>query len=422
MKGLIALLAGLVTLCNSAVTYEVTVPTEKKSDEPIKTEVIEIQENTKIQGENFTDKLYNLMPEDKNYMYSPFSIKSALAMAANGAEGKTRTEILTVVGIDDLDKFNSDMSETIKKYSATDLLKFDISNSVWINTDNADYDFSDTYKNTVKDFYNGDVGTVTNKTALSVINGWVNEKTQGKIPSVINDSSFDAALINAIYFKAKWENMFSKANTKPDIFTDRNGKKTEIDFMNSTRKYWYGEKDGVKVLELEYMTRGTTGDSFKYSEENQVRLDNTSVSMFLLLSDSEIKAPEKLVDELCGNNLMEYRKVNLSFPKFKIEFSAEISPALKALGIKSAFSDANFKKMFDKDANTAISNVLHKTYIDVDEEGTEAAAITAIMMAGSAMPKPEEIIEFKADKPFTFLIRDNISGETFFIGEYAFAE
>lgn len=419
MDKILAFLLGIITLGNTLVNIP---SSSEDSTVTTETDIIEAQDNKETVGDNFTDKLYNLMPKDKNYMYSPFSIKSVLAMAANGAEGKTRTEILTVVGIDDLDKFNSDMSETIKKYSATDLLKFDISNSVWINTDNADYDFSDTYKNTVEDFYNGDVGTVTNKTALPVINGWVNEKTQGKIPSVINDSSFDAALINAIYFKAKWENMFSKANTKPDIFTDRNGKETEIDFMNSTRKYWYGEKDGVKVLELEYMTRGTTGDSFKYSEENQVRLDNTSVSMFLLLSDSEIKAPEKLVDELCGNNLMEYRKVNLSFPKFKIEFSAEISPALKALGIESAFSDANFKKMFDKDANTAISNVIHKTYIDVDEEGTEAAAVTAIMMAGSAMPKPEEIIEFKADRPFTFLIRDNISGETFFIGEYAFAE
>ncbi len=419
MDKILAFLLGIITLGNTLVNIP---SSSEDSTVTTETDIIEAQDNKETVGDNFTDKLYNLMPKDKNYMYSPFSIKSALAMAANGAEGKTRTEILTVVGIDDLDKFNSDMSETIKKYSATDLLKFDISNSVWINTDNADYDFSDTYKNTVEDFYNGDVGTVTNKTALPVINGWVNEKTQGKIPSVINDSSFDAALINAIYFKAKWENMFSKANTKPDIFTDRNGKETEIDFMNSTRKYWYGEKDGVKVLELEYMTRGTTGDSFKYSEDNQVRLDNTSVSMFLLLSDNEIKAPEKLVDELCGNNLMEYRKVNLSFPKFKIEFSAEISPVLKALGIKSAFSDANFKKMFDKDANTAISNVLHKTYIDVDEEGTEAAAVTAIMMAGSAMPKPEEIIEFKADRPFTFLIRDNISGETFFIGEYAFAE
>ena len=191
--------------------------------------------------------------------------------------------------------------------------------------------------------------------------------------------------------------------------------------MNSTRKYWYGEKDGVQVVELEYMTRGTTDDPFEDYSENEVKLD-ASVSMFVLLSDEDIKNPEELVNDLYSNNIMEYRKVNLSVPKFRIEFSAEISPALKALGIKSAFSDADFRKMFDKDANTAISNVLHKTYIDVDEEGTEAAAVTAIMMAGSAMPRPEEIIDFKADKPFTFLIRDNRSGETFFIGEYAFAQ
>ena len=192
--------------------------------------------------------------------------------------------------------------------------------------------------------------------------------------------------------------------------------------MNAERKYMYGEKDGVKAVELKYMTRGTTGNPFGASEEDSISLQNTSVSMFILLSDEDISNPEELVTDLCNNNLMQKRKVKLSVPKFKIEYSAELSPALKALGIKSAFSDANFKKMFDKDANTAISNVIHKTYIDVDEEGTEAAAVTAIIMMGSAMPRPEEVIEFKADKPFTFLIRDNYSGETFFIGEYAFAE
>lgn len=416
MKTLLTIIAGLLTLFDSANTETEMLP-EKGTSQEIQTEITEVAE-----GNNFTDRLYNLMPEDKNYMFSPFSVKSALTMAANGADGATKDEILNVLGVENLDKFNSDMKATIAKYTATDLLRFDISNSVWINTDKADYGFSDSYKDTVTEFYNGEVGAVTDKTALPVINGWVNEKTQGKIPSVINDSNFDAALVNAIYFKAKWEDEFNKADTKPDIFTDKNGKKTEIDFMNAERKYMYGEKDGVKAVELKYMTRGTTGNPFGASEEDSISLQNTSVSMFILLSDEDISNPEELVTDLCNNNLMQKRKVKLSVPKFKIEYSAELSPALKALGIKSAFSDANFKKMFDKDANTAISNVIHKTYIDVDEEGTEAAAVTAIIMMGSAMPRPEEVIEFKADKPFTFLIRDNYSGETFFIGEYAFAE
>lgn len=415
MKTLLTIIAGLLTLFDSTNTETEMLP-EKGTSQEIQTEITEVAE-----GNNFTDRLYNLMPEDKNYMFSPFSVKSALTMAANGADGATKDEILNVLGVENLDKFNSDMKATIAKYTATDLLRFDISNSVWINTDKADYGFSDSYKDTVTEFYNGEVGAVTDKTALPVINGWVNDKTNGKIPSIINSPDFSSALINAIYFKAKWDDEFSKGNTKPDIFTDRNGKKTEIEFMNDTRKIPYAEADGVKVIELDYMTRSNS-ISPDGEESKPIKLDNTSVSMFILLSDNEIKEPEKIVSSLRDNYSMKTRKVNLSLPKFKVEFSAEISPALRALGINSAFSNADFSKMFDRNTNTAISNIIHKTYIDVDEEGTEAAAVTAIIMMGSAMPRPEEIIDFKADKPFTFLIRDNVSGETLFIGEYAFAQ
>lgn len=374
---------------------------------------------TVSESASFTDKLYSAMPKDKNYMYSPFSIKSALAMAANGANGSTKSEILDVLEIENLDTYNEEMKSTIEKYSATDLLRFDISNSIWLNTDNAHYDFSKDYTDTIGKFYGGEVGKVNNKNALPEINGWVNKKTNGKIPSIINDSSFDAALINAIYFKAKWDDTFSKKLTKPDIFTDRNGKKSEIAFMNDTRKIPYGELDGVKVVELEYMTRSSDTDA-SGEEIKSISLDNTNVSMFVLLTDGEITEPEKIVSEVYDE--MTLRKVRLSLPKFKIEYSAQIAKTLKALGIKSAFANADFSRMFDEKTDTAISDIIHKTFIEVDEDGTEAAAVTAVVMVGSAAPRPEEIIDFKADHPFTFLIRDNKSGETLFIGEYAFAE
>lgn len=377
-------------------------------------EAVTVSENA-----SFTDKLYSAMPKDKNYMYSPFSIKSALAMAANGANGSTKSEILDVLGIENLDTYNEEMKSTIEKYSATDLLRFDISNSIWLNTDNAHYDFSKDYTDTIGKFYGGEVGKVNNKNALPEINGWVNKKTNGKIPSIINDSSFDAALINAIYFKAKWDDTFSKKLTKPDIFTDRNGKKSEIAFMNDTREIPYGELDGVKVVELEYMTRSSDTDA-SGEKIKSISLDNTNVSMFVLLTDGEITEPEKIVSEVYDE--MTLRKVRLSLPKFKIEYSAQIAKTLKALGIKSAFANADFGRMFDEKTDTAISDIIHKTFIEVDEDGTEAAAVTAVVMVGSAAPRPEEIIDFKADRPFTFLIRDNKSGETLFIGEYAFAE
>ncbi len=427
MNNLIFSLLGLILV--GSMTYTsidvVEVPEIKEPDfvdvTTVETEPEKLDAAGDITGTNFTDKLYSVMPEDKNYMFSPFSIKSALVMAANGAEGATRDEILAVVGIEDLDAFNKDMQDTIEKYTATDLLRFDISNSIWLNADKANYNFSNDFADTITKYYNGDVGTVTNNNAVSTINGWVNEKTNGKIPGIINSADFSSALVNAIYFKAKWNDEFFDGNTKPDIFTDKNGNKSEIDFMNDTRKIPYGEANGVKVVELEYMTRSSNIDP-NGEEIKSISLDNTDVSMFILLSDEEIKNPEEIVSTLRDGYLMENRKVNLSIPKFKIEYSTELSTALYSLGIKSAFSNADFGKMFDTETDSSISSVIHKTYIEIDEEGTEAAAVTALILATSARPQPEEIIDFKADKPFTFLIRDNVSGETLFIGEYAFAQ
>lgn len=397
-------------------------PVEKGNNTAEDVPVIVEKEEASAEAKSFTDKLYNIMPEDKNYMYSPASVKMALAMAANGAEGDTRKEILDTVGIDDLDAYNADTAAMIKKYSDTQIIRLNIANSIWLNTDTMPFGFSEKYKTTVRDFYSGEAREVTLKNAVSDVNKWVKEKTNGKIPSVINEP-YDAALVNAIYFKANWQNEFNKNATKKDIFTDRNGKKTETDFMNMTNRFMYGEKDGVRVLELPYKTIISSMDEDTGRITND-RMENTDISMFILLSDNEIKEPEKTVTEMYNGGLTQ-KKTELSLPKFKIEYDRELTDDLQALGIKTAFSsNANFDEMFGRtNSSMCFSQVIHKTFIEVDEEGTEAAAVTAIAMkATSARPQPEEIIQFKADKPFTFLIRDNVSGETLFIGEYAFVE
>ncbi len=374
-------------------------------------------------GENFTDKLYGTMPKDRNYMYSPYSLKLALAMAANGAEGNTRNEILNATEIMVLDEYNRHTADTIKKYSETEVIRLDIANSIWLNTDTSPYDFSDKYKTVINTFYGGEAREVTLENSVSEVNKWVNEKTNGKIPSVINDT-YDAALVNAIYFKGCWKTEFNKNATKKDIFTDRNGKESEIDFMNVTSRFMYGESEGVRVIELPYKTVIDDVDEEAGTITSE-KIENADVSMFVLLSDDEITEPEKIVSELHDKDMLTSKKTQLSLPKFKIEYDREMSRDLYALGIKTAFgANADFDAMFGTvNCNMAFSQVIHKTFIEVDEKGTEAAAVTAILMkATAARPQPEEIIEFKADKPFTFLIRDNISGETLFIGEYAFAQ
>lgn len=369
---------------------------------------------------DFSDKLNSLIPDDKNYMISPLSIKMALALAVNGADGTTAEEILNTVGIKDLDAFNQNSKNMIKKYSKSDILKLNIANSIWLNDTNTNQQFSEAYKNTVLDYFNGTAETVNANNAVQKINNWTNEKTNGKIPSIINTPDFDAALINAIYFKGAWVNDFSEHATHKDVFNGRNGQSGETDFMNQVLSLPYANTDGVHIAELKYKN---SSDNFSENGEylSTERHDDIDVSMYLLMPDEDKKInPYELIMKCKNNDLFKYVRTDFSMPKFKIEYSCTLNDCLKELGIQTAFTDnADFYPMFDKDT-MKIDTVLHKTYIDVDEKGTEAAAVTAIMMecTSAVMPDP---FKLTLDKPFSFVIMDNKNNEVLFMGEYAFA-
>lgn len=368
----------------------------------------------------FADKLNAQMPADKNYMFSPLSVKMALALAANGAEGDTKNEILNTLGVKNLDEFNTLSKDLIKRYSQTDILSLNIANSIWINKDKTTQNFSKNFKNIATEYYNADVKTVYNKNAVSEINSWVKDKTKGKIPQIIdNADNFWAMLINAIYFKGAWENEFSTSLTKPDEFTNADGTKTQTDFMNKTSWIPYAETKSAKIIELPYKNRvDKFSDSGEYIGTDS--FDDLDVSMYLMLADGSINAEQELDTAITDENFKRtYTK--LSMPKFKIEYSESLNNMLKNIGIKTAFDTktAQFGKMFDS-GNMWFTDTIHKTFISVDEKGTEAAAVTSIGMGGSALPP--EPIELKFNKPFYFAIRDNTSGEILFMGRYAFAE
>ncbi len=397
-------------------TTEQAIATIMRLDAAINTpeEELEPSEITVSAPETFADKLNAQMPEDKNYMFSPFSIKMALMMAANGADGETLDEILTATGVSDVASYNDAAKDTLKKYSQSDILRLNVSNSIWINTDQTKQRFSKNFETTVKNSLNAESGTVTNDTAPDTINGWVNEKTEGKIPEIITEanSDFHAMLINAVYFKARWQDEFYPGNTEKDIFTSKNGKETSIDFMNATGYLYSARVNGVKIVELPYLNREDIFDeNGKYVETKK----SENLSMYLMMSDYDFNAEEILANVDLSSNY-----IALSVPKFEIEYNTELNNILKTLGINKAFGkNAEFEKMFNYDSMW-IDSSIHKTYIKVDEEGTEAAAVTSFDMVGGALPpKP---IELKFNKPFTFVIKDNTSGEILFIGEYAFAE
>ena len=381
--------------------------------------LMRIFKNIKTDADTFADKLNELMPDGKNYMFSPLSVKMALALAANGAEGETQSEMFAALGIDNLDAFNEHSKELIKTYSEHDVLKLDIANSIWLNESNSKSDFADTYKKTVSDFYSASANTVNSQNAVKEINSWVTDKTNGKITSIIDNSEFDAALLNAVYFKGMWAVEFPEEATKKDEFTNKDGSKSQIDFMNRTGRISYLDKDGITAVKLPYKNRLDKADKDGNPTESDVI--DADVNMYLLMNDADSVNAESFLNKNADN--FKSTKINLSMPKFELSYSVSLSPMLKTLGINKAFDDktAQFEKMFASGSNF-ISDVLHKTYIKVTEKDTEAAAVTGVMVGTTALMPEEPPIDVKFNKPFTFVIKDDTSGEILFIGEYCFGE
>lgn len=341
------------------------------------------------------------MPKDQNYMISPFSIKMAMMMAANGANGYTQKEILSALGVSSIDEYNQKASDIITRYNSNKDVNLNVANSIWLNkTEAMSANFKDTYKKIISDFYKGVAREESADTIASKINDFIAKETKNKITNVLpskEPADFLSALVNTIYFKGSFENQFDTDNTRKDTFTDRNGDKSEIDFMNQTKHFGYYENDGVQMLKMNYSGR--------------------DIAMYILLNYND-----KDVDINDIISKMEYKKVSVSMPKFKTEFNKSFVDVLKQMGINIAFTNAaDFSNMFD-DVEAHISDVIHKTFIEVDENGTEAAAATVILIAKSSLPMPEEIKEFKANRPFTYFIRDEVSDEILFLGEYAFTK
>ncbi len=389
-------------------------------------------------GNAFAYKLNAELGSDKNYMFSPFSIKTALAMAANAAEDYTQSEILDAVGIEDLSGFNRRTKALLDRYAggfdydeyerlADKLMagnaddeesdkyrelerqlrngegsELSIANSIWVNDSyypGRNVRFSSDFENIIREYYGGTSEAVDSSDAVERINSWTSEKTHGKISSVIGNSDFLAALINAVYFKAAWENEFGEYATDKGVFHNANGKDSETDFMHDTEYYNVYIAENISMIELPY--KG--GNTAMY-----ISLDNGGAVDY----------------EQCFKKL-EPAYVRLTMPKFKIEYDCELNGALERLGISSAFSPvgARFGKMLENipgTDNVYIQETVHKTFISVDEKGTEAAAVTGMMAGGSSLPS--EPIEFTADRPFTFMIRDIETGEILFMGRYSEAE
>jgi serpin B len=337
--------------------------------------------------------------DGKNVFLSSFSTAIALTMTYNGAEGETKQALANLLGVEGLDLQEINEANAALMAMADGLgadVQLAIANSIWLRSGvSASPDFIER----MADFYRGEVASLDFATteAVNTINGWVSRKTQGKIAELVTLNLIRDAiliLINAIYFKGIWTNKFDAARTTERPFTLVDGNQKAHPMMAQSGRYDYFENDLCQAVSLPYC--------------------DGRVSMLVFLPKPAISLASflpLLTTENWDQWIARFHEVkgSIVLPRFKVEFGTDLFPALIALG-GQALAATDFLGMGA--GPLMISNVIHKTFVEVNEEGTEAAAATAVIMARSIEPSFDMIV----DRPFLCTIRDNETGILLFTG------
>lgn len=363
----------------------------------------------------FTFDLYRQVAAERghrNLFISPYSVTSALAMTYAGARGVTEQQMEKVLSLSpDIHKNIGALTNEINSVPQ-DIAQVSAANAVWPAKQEK---ILPEYAQTVRDYYNAGLTPLNYKanpeSARQTINKWVEKQTQQRIKDIIAPGLLRKdtrmVLTNAIFFKSSWLEEFQAVNTTP-------------------RPFWVSPERSVNVL-----TMNRTGDNIGYANISDAEIvelpyKGGRFSMLVLLPDKKSDI-ETLENSLSAEQLgkwtaaMTPRKVKIYLPKFKQENDYDLAQTLAEMGMPSAFSPgaADFSGITGMD-DIYISNIIHKTFIEVAEEGTEAAAATAVIMMRTSMPAPDDgMVVFRAERPFIYLIKDNATGAILFIGRYA---
>jgi len=355
-------------------------------------------------GYKVLDHIYD---NDKNQLFSPISLTSALAMATNGAGSETKEEMLNLMYLESDDGLNETYNALIHHFNLVSESKEEydldmtmrLANSFWMADD---IEIHKAYVDTIKSYYDGDAYSVDFKdpSTKNEMNTWIEDKTENMLKDIINETKEDdvAYLINALYFYGQWASAFNENLTDSQDFTTANGKITSVKMMHQEDRFMYYEDRKIQVIGLPYK------EAVMYVFLPKGDLDD----LFTSESYSDLN---NYIDKL------EYERVNLSFPKFKFSTHVDLKPVLQSLGMNLAFDfdKADFSKMIASQGEFAVSQVFQNAIIAVDEEGTEAAAVT-VMTFGTTSIEITEPLEMVCDKPFMFLIRENTTQSDLFLG------
>ena len=347
----------------------------------------------------------NTSDRAKSVFISPVSVSMALGMTLNGANGTTRDAMMQTLGFSGMTQadINGSYKSLIALLSGLDpTVTFQIANSIWYRPDlNVEQAFKDVNRLN----FNAEINSLnfSDPNASKTINAWVDRCTNGKISEIVPatiPADMVMYLINAIYFKGAWTKGFDTSATRNDVFTRPDGSQTSCRMMHQKGTLTYFADNQLQAVDLPY------GDG------------GFSMTILLPVAGTDIDDfAGTLTQQLWNSSVtgLASREAELFLPKFKLEDQKTLNDMLKAMGMSIAFSktDADFTYI-DKRGQLYISQVEHKTFVQVDEEGTEAAALTSVGVGATAIAQTPVM---RVDRPFIFVIRENNSGTILFIGK-----
>jgi serine protease inhibitor len=341
---------------------------------------------------------------DANIFISPFSVSTVLQMLANGAVGATKREMDHVLHMDGLpaETLNAAAGGLNQSLNSQTNVILELANAIWYQQGNR---LKPEFVSVNREFFRAELGTVDFDRPQSgqTINHWADQRTHGKIRDIVRwpfDPATRMVLANAIYFKGKWETPFDGKETRPRAFHPAGGAEKQVPTMSRQGHFAYQRGDGFQAVQLPYAGRRLCMDVFLPDADS-------SLARLLARFNSASERSKMLEGFLEQDG-------TLALPRFKLEYDIRLNDALQTLGIRLAFKGGDFSAMSDEQLE--VSEVKQKSYVEVNEEGTEAAAVTVGIMRATAVFRPQKPFEMIVDRPFFFVIEDNQTKSVLFMG------
>lgn len=361
---------------------------------------------------SFAFSLYNKTMGMNSRVVSPLSVTYLMSMLANGADGETQQQILATLGwagegiqqpsLQDINDYSRMLIEKTERLDKA--VTVEIANYVAVNKE---FKLNSKFQKSVERDYKAGVESLnfTSPSTLKRINDWCNDRTHGMIPSIINELDPDAVsyLMNAIYFNGTWKDKFSKEETKQEMFRGYTRDIQYVDMMHRHGEYFYADGDGYSAVSIPYGNGAFRMTVILPSEGSFLR------DVMASMDGGKFQALQRS---------MEKCNVDLKIPRFTTEVDLPLNDIISALGAPLIFSSqADFSQFARGDFY--VSKMFQKAKIEVSEEGTKAAAVTAaIMMMSAVRPEKMRNVVFHADSPFAYIISENSTGSIYFMGQY----